>query len=60
MIKSDSVKLWEVIKIKTKAMKKEVKILCFLACKRPDVPWYAKLLAAILLKTILNSGLFIL
>jgi uncharacterized membrane protein YkvA (DUF1232 family) len=38
--------LWENIKAKAKALKKEVRVL-YLACRRPDVPWYAKLLAVI-------------
>jgi uncharacterized membrane protein YkvA (DUF1232 family) len=37
---------WEEIKSKAKALKKEVKAL-YIACRRPDVPWYAKLLAII-------------
>ena len=32
------------LKVKAKNLKKELKVL-YLACKRPDVPWYAKLVA---------------
>lgn len=46
MKKGDSLKLWEVIKTKARVLKKEVSTL-YLACKRPEVPWYAKLLAVI-------------
>ena len=32
------------LKVKAKNLKKELKVV-YLACKRPDVPWYAKLVA---------------
>lgn len=34
------------LKMKAKSVKKEIKVL-YLACQRPDVPWYAKLVAVL-------------